>query len=169
MRRHKGLLFLALCTFIGLVSVYDGYLVERYSEIIIHMEENPVGSYLLHMAHGDTSLFLRVKAAGTVVVLGALAFLYLRVQRWAFPVAHSVAAFQFTLLLYLTFSLPTPPIGDDDPVMRSVKDSSGETSSGDRGRASERRSQFSRRQTLLANRHARKLSHQSPPSTATWQ
>ena len=167
MRRHKGLLFLGLCTFIGLVSLYDGYLVEQYREIIVHMEENPFGAYLLRLADGETSLFLRVKAAGTVVVLGVLAFLYLKVRRWAFPVAHSVAAFQFTLLLYLTLSLPTPPYGDEDTVMRSVEEAASQSSS-DRDSASVRR-HFSRKQTLLANRHMRRWSHQSPQSVPTWQ
>lgn len=141
-RQHKGWLFLVLWLFIGLVSLYDGYLVEQYRESILYMEQNPVGSYLLEMTEGEPSLFLRVKATGTIFVLSTLAVMYVRWQRWAFPVVHAVAMFQFGLLLYMSFSLPVEAYADDET---SASLATGEVAPAERsGRYGSERSYFPR-------------------------
>jgi hypothetical protein len=99
--------FALLWTFIGSVSLFDGFLVARLANVIAEVEENPVGSYLLKLDDGDPELFLRTKAAGTLVVLSALVGLYRYRRCWAVPVTGSLASFQCGLLLYLTSGAPT--------------------------------------------------------------
>ncbi len=102
-RRHW---FPVLWVFIGLVSAYDAYLVEEFQDCILNLEQNPVGHYLLKVGGGDVSIFVRVKAAGTLIVLTAMAGIYHRNRRLAFPITMTLAAFQLALLLYMTCSLP---------------------------------------------------------------
>jgi hypothetical protein len=96
-----ALLFAGALLFVGAVSVYDGYLVIRTGSDIREFEKNPVGSFLLDQNHGDPTLFLVAKAAGTSVVLAALTVLYRRSQRIAFPVASALMLFQAGLLVFL--------------------------------------------------------------------
>jgi hypothetical protein len=99
--------FAVLWTFIGVVSLFDGFLVARFSDVILEVEENPIGSYLLGLDEGSPEVFLRTKAAGTLFVLSALVGLYRYRRCWAFPVTGSLACFQCCLLLYLTSGAPT--------------------------------------------------------------
>ena len=98
--------FLGIVTFIGGVSAYDGYLVVRTGPMIRDFEQNPLGVYLLDCDNGDPSLFLRFKAAGTLLSLTGLSVLQSRSRRLAGPVAAGMAAFQFGLLLYLEIPFP---------------------------------------------------------------
>jgi hypothetical protein len=104
LRKHW---FTLLWTFIGMVSLFDSLLVARMADVIAEVEQNPVGSYLLRLGDGDPALFLRTKAAGTVLVLSALVGLYRYRRCWALPVTGSLAGFQCWLLLYLTSGAPT--------------------------------------------------------------
>jgi hypothetical protein len=94
-------IFSAVVLFVGAVSVYDGYLVLRSGDEIRHFEKNPVGLFLIEHNHGNPILFLIVKAIGTCIVLSALALLYRRSQRIAFPVASALMLFQAGLLIFL--------------------------------------------------------------------
>ena len=114
LKSAPALSFLAMWLFIGLVSAYDAYLVERYSESIVDMEENPVGQYLLEIDNGGTSLLIRTKAGGTAIVLCILVLLYTRCRRIALPVVKSIAAFQFCLLMYLTIGVPETVIAEEE-------------------------------------------------------
>jgi hypothetical protein len=96
------LAFVALWLFVGLVSLYDAYLVVLYSSTILDLEQNPICRYLIQRGDGNLTLFLRAKAAGTCTVLATLAALYLRNQRFGQLIALGVAAFQLGLLWYLT-------------------------------------------------------------------
>jgi hypothetical protein len=87
--------------FVGGVSAYDGYLVVRTGNMIGDFERNPVGLRLIELNDGDPSLFLRAKAAGTVVVLTVLAFLHVRSCRLASPISLALVVFQLALLLFL--------------------------------------------------------------------
>ena len=97
----SALLFTCVMLFVGAVSVYDGYLVVRTGAEICQFEQNPVGLFLIHLNHGDPSLFLMVKAVGTLVVLAVMTVLYRRCQRIAFPVASAIMLFQTGLLIFL--------------------------------------------------------------------
>ena len=89
------------------MSFFDGFLVARFSGVIQEVEQNPVGSFLLELNHGKPGIFLRTKAAGTLLVLSTLVGLYRYRRGWALPVTGAVACFQFGLLLYLTSGAPT--------------------------------------------------------------
>jgi hypothetical protein len=93
-------------SFIGLVAALDIYLIERFRGVLAHLEENPVGLFLIKLNGGDVGVFIRVKAAGTVVVMSALLGLYIYRRRWSFPVTASVAAFQCGLLAYVILTQP---------------------------------------------------------------
>jgi hypothetical protein len=94
-------IFTAVLIFVGGVSAYDGYLVVRTGNMIRDFEKNPVGRYLIDRNDGDPALFLRVKAAGTIVALTALAALRKRSRRLAAPVAVGLVFFQSGLLIFL--------------------------------------------------------------------
>jgi hypothetical protein len=100
-RLFESLVFAAAMLFVGAVSVYDGYLVVRTGDEIRHFEKNPVGLFLIEHNHGDPTVFLMAKAAGTAVVLAALTMLYHRSQRIAFSVASALILFQAGLLVFL--------------------------------------------------------------------
>jgi hypothetical protein len=94
-------LFTTSLLFVGAVSFYDGYLVVRTGDMIEEFEKNPVGLYLIQIDNGNPSVFLRVKAAGTILVLAALSFLHKRSERIAGPIALALFAFQTGLLIFL--------------------------------------------------------------------
>ncbi len=96
-----GPFFAGILLYVGAVSFYDGYLVVRTGDMIRDFEKNPCGLLLIDCNGGDPSLFLGVKAAGTLVVLFALETLNRRSQRLARPVALAVALFQSGLLIVL--------------------------------------------------------------------
>src|SRR5580704_10251060 len=100
-RSFESLVFAVAMLFVGAVSVYDGYLVVRTGDEIRHFEKNPVGLFLIEHNHGDPTVFLMAKAAGTLVVLAALTLLYQRSQRIAFSVASALMLFQAGLLVFL--------------------------------------------------------------------
>jgi hypothetical protein len=64
-------------------------------------ELNPVGQYLIKCDDGDISVFLRVKAAGTLVSLAGLCVLHRHSRRLAGPVEFALVVFQGGLLLFL--------------------------------------------------------------------
>ena len=96
-----SLVFAAILCFVGGVSVYDGYLVIRTGDEIREYEKNPAGLWLLNCNHGNPTLFLAAKAAGTLIVLASLTALYRRSQRLALPVAYALCLFQSGLLIFL--------------------------------------------------------------------
>ena len=96
-----SLIFAGILTFVGAVSVYDGYLVLRTGEDIRYFEKNPVGLCLIEYNQGNPDLFLTVKAAGTVLALAVLVVLYRRSHRLALPVAYALMLFQAGLLVFL--------------------------------------------------------------------
>lgn len=94
-------IFTSVLVFVGAVSFYDGYLVVRTGEEIMDFEKNPVGLYLLRIDNGSPDVFLRVKAAGTILALTSLSFLHRRSKRLASPIAFALCAFQTGLLIFL--------------------------------------------------------------------
>jgi hypothetical protein len=94
-------IFTSVLIFVGGVSAYDGYLVVRTGQMIRDFEKNPIGRYLIDCNNGNPALFLRVKAAGTIVALTALALLRKRSRRLAGPVAVGLVFFQSGLIIYL--------------------------------------------------------------------
>ena len=93
--------FISVLLFVGGVSAYDGYLVVRTGPMIRDFERNPVGLYLINCADGSPDIFLRVKAAGTLLTLVGLAVLHRHSKRLAGPVEFALVVFQGGLLLFL--------------------------------------------------------------------
>lgn len=98
----KTFWFPILCSVILGVSLYDTHLIVKYSHCIYEMEENPIGIWLLEIADGGVSVFVRAKLAGTLTVLTVLTILWKSRSRKALPVTASLAAYQTGLLAYLT-------------------------------------------------------------------
>jgi hypothetical protein len=94
-------LFTSVLVFVGGVSVWDSYLVVRTGDMIEDFEKNPVGLYLIQLDNGNPDVFLRVKAAGTLLALSALSYLHRRSKRLACPVAFGLFVFQTGLLIFL--------------------------------------------------------------------
>jgi hypothetical protein len=94
-------LFVSTLIFVAGVSLYDGYLVVRTGSMIRDFELNPMGQYLIRCDDGDINVFLRVKAAGTLVSLAGLCLLHRHSRRLAGPVEFAMVAFQGGLLLFL--------------------------------------------------------------------
>jgi hypothetical protein len=105
LRDHRikpaALIFAVAMLVVCAISVYDGYLVIRTGEEICQFEKNPVGLFLIQHNHGDPTVFLMAKAAGTAVVLAAVTMLYRRSHRIAWPVAYALLLFQTGLLVFL--------------------------------------------------------------------
>ena len=94
-------LFISTLIFVAGVSLYDGYLVVRTGSMISDFELNPMGRYLIQCDDGDIDVFLRVKAAGTLVSLAGLCVLHRHSRRLAGPVEFGLIVFQGGLLLFL--------------------------------------------------------------------
>jgi hypothetical protein len=102
--RVQRAFFLAAWTWIGGVSAYDGYLVKHYEVCILQEERNPLALHIIRASGNDVMPFLWLKAAGTLLVLAILGWLYRWAPRLALPVVQGVAGFQFLLLLFIHLS-----------------------------------------------------------------
>lgn len=99
----RPLWFPLLCFLIVSVSLYDTFLIIKYSEPLRQMEENPVGRWLIAVGDGQVGIFVRVKLAGTLIVMTVLTVLQRIRSRKTLPVTTSLAAYQTGLFTYLTF------------------------------------------------------------------
>lgn len=96
--------FPLLCLFILAVSLYDTFLIVEFQDLIGRTEKNPMGRWLIRIAGGEIGVFVRMKLAGTIVVLSVLVILQKMRSPRTLPVTTSVAAFQSGLLAYLTLA-----------------------------------------------------------------
>ena len=103
MRLIQHYWFPILCSLIALVSLYDTLLIVIYHDQLPFLEENPLGILLLNVADGEVGVFVRVKLAGTVVVVTILTWMKRCQSRRTLPVTTSLAAYQTALFTYLTF------------------------------------------------------------------
>lgn len=87
---------------IASVSVYDIFLSLRYQDELRLLERNPVGIWLIDMGGGDVGVFMRIKAAGTILVMLTLLQMMNRQSRLLLPVTGALTSAQSLLLLYLT-------------------------------------------------------------------
>jgi hypothetical protein len=92
-----GLLWLG----IGFTSAYDAYLAIKYRDTLAAMEKNPIGLWLMSLDGGDVSLFMGIKFAGTVLVLGILVFCYIKNKGFAWGLIIPLVIFNALLLAYL--------------------------------------------------------------------
>ena len=109
--------FQTLVAVIVLISLYDGFLVSKFQDCILHFEQNPVGRVLIQWNDGDVSLFLATKALGTSLVVLALVWLRRWNRRLSNPIISAIAFFQCVLLLYLLFATPPAYTGPSDDTL----------------------------------------------------
>ena len=103
-REHPSeVVFAMFCLFVMAVSVHDAMLVVLNADVILEVERNPVGRWLIELQRGDIWLFVLTKLLGTAVVCSILVMLYEFRARHALVTAGGVASFQMMLLCYLTF------------------------------------------------------------------
>lgn len=58
------------------MSLVDHYLTIKLQEVIIQMEENPLGLFLIHIDNGSVALFMTLKMAFLWVIYFILLMLY---------------------------------------------------------------------------------------------
>lgn len=100
--RRWQLWFPVFIVIIAAVSLYDTYLIIRFSDMISIMESNPMGRWLLGVEGGQVGVFVRVKLAGTVLVLSVLMFMWKWRTPMLFPITTTLALWQTCLMIYLT-------------------------------------------------------------------
>ena len=86
---------------IGIISSIDIYWSITNQHMLMEMEENPVGRYLIHREDGSIALFMSIKVAGTILALGILVSLYHWKKKYAWPTIITLTVAQFLLLSYL--------------------------------------------------------------------
>ena len=100
----SDLTFGVLWLFIAFVSVWDGYLTVLWRHQMQVVELNPMGRALIVLNGGGIAYLLMVKLVGTILAAAWMVVLYERNAKWGLTIATAVAAFQFGLLLFLTFA-----------------------------------------------------------------
>lgn len=83
------------------ISAIDLYWLSKNRVVIVAMEQNPLGKWLLHADNGDVSLFILCKFLGTFVVIGSIYFLKFYKTKYAKTVAITISIIQIILLCYL--------------------------------------------------------------------
>jgi hypothetical protein len=99
MLRHR--LFAALWLLIVAISVYDGWWIVVNREILLKVEQNPLGQWLLALNRGDVRLLLAAKSVGTVLAASLLLLLYWSRPYLGWIACVGAAAFQLWLLWFL--------------------------------------------------------------------
>ena len=92
--------FWMLWTFIGIVSVFDAWLVLVNQSEMLFVEENVFCYLLIKLDPHGLSYFLPAKGAGTLLVLTILRAIYARMERHGMAITSGVALYQFALLFY---------------------------------------------------------------------
>ena len=101
----KGLAaFRSLLLFIAAVSVHDAALVVLHHDLILEVERNPIGRWLIEANNGCVWLFVIVKLFNTSVVCTLLVSIYERSRHVGFVITSALAILQGLLLLYLCTS-----------------------------------------------------------------
>lgn len=90
---------------IGFISAIDVYYAIKWRETLPELEENPIGRMLIKYDANDISLFMGLKVAGTVLVLGMLQNCFLLLKRDGRKRTHRITMgvflFQIWLFLYM--------------------------------------------------------------------
>jgi hypothetical protein len=94
-------LFFLMWTLIVFVSVHDGYWVLVNRLVMLGVEQNPVGRWLIQRNAGDVWLFLAAKSIGTLLVSSFLLWLYARHPRLGWTACAALCLFQLALLAFL--------------------------------------------------------------------
>lgn len=93
-----------LWAFIGVVCAYDVYLSVKYPDWLKHLEQNPVGTWLLQLDGGDPALFMAVKFCSSLFVLSVLILSHRWYSRLCMVLTGAITLFQVWLGGYLFFA-----------------------------------------------------------------
>lgn len=93
-----------LWAIIGLVCAYDVYLSVKYPDFLKHLEENPLGMWLISLDGGSPALFMAVKFASSMIVMSVLILSHRWYSRLCLVLTVPVALYQLCLMAYLTFA-----------------------------------------------------------------
>ena len=88
---------------IVMVAAIDTYWLSKNRSIIIHVEQNPIGQYLINLNDGDVSVFILCKMIGTYTVICMLYTILYYSPRHAIGIATMLALAQLFLLYYLYY------------------------------------------------------------------
>ena len=94
------------CAIIVLVASIDTYWLSKNSDIIIQVEQNPIGQYLIELDNGDVSFFIFCKFIGTYMCVWGLYFAWKSCPKKINLISIVVALLQLLLLFYLYQSPP---------------------------------------------------------------
>ena len=89
------------CAIIVLVASIDTYWLSKNSDIIIQVEQNPIGQYLIELDNGDVSFFIFCKFIGTYMCVWGLYFTWKYCPKKINLISIVVAILQLLLLFYL--------------------------------------------------------------------
>jgi hypothetical protein len=88
-------------TLIVFISAHDGYLVLIHEPVMVRMEQNPIGRWLIERNAGEVWLFLAAKSLGTLLVSSFLLWLYGCHARLGWTACAALCLFQLALLAFL--------------------------------------------------------------------
>ena len=94
------------CAIIVLVASIDTYWLSKNSDIIIQVEQNPIGQYLIELDNGDVSFFIFSKFIGTYMCVWGLYFAWKCCPKKINLISIVVAMLQLLLLFYL-YQIPS--------------------------------------------------------------
>lgn len=86
---------------VGGVSALDMYLAIKFSESLNIMETNALGRWLMECDGGSVALFMSLKLAGTMFVLGTITVMHAWRIRLASFIGWAVAIYQMGLACFL--------------------------------------------------------------------
>ena len=100
----KSKFILHICSaIIVLVASIDTYWLSKNSDIIIQVEQNPIGQYLIELDNGDVSLFIFCKFIGTYMCIWGLYFAWVSCPKKINIISIVIAILQVLLLFYLYY------------------------------------------------------------------
>lgn len=92
--------FVVCSVVIALLAMLDTYLVIRYQECILVMEENPVCLFLIKMDSETLVFFLLGKFVGTIGAIASMLAVYRWRERIGAVVVQAITLFQIGLITY---------------------------------------------------------------------
>jgi len=68
--------FIAIWALIGSIETFDIYCSIKLQETLSIYEKNPIGKFLIQLDDGDVALFMTMKAATMMMLLGIIPVIY---------------------------------------------------------------------------------------------
>ena len=95
-------LFLMTWLFVGFVEAYDVYWSVKLQDTLYENELNPIGKFLISSDNGDVALFMALKVAAIILILGSLpAIMFANKAKLAWFLLCIVCISRLALLVFL--------------------------------------------------------------------